>query len=95
MPILPGLAPWFKQGGPLKVAGASPEVKLVDGDHVPLRMQIDPSVRTAITRFVDTQLLGKAKVSGLAYETADDSPTVIDTDYFGQNKMLSPRRTFP
>jgi alpha-N-arabinofuranosidase len=38
-------------------------------------------------------LLGKAKVSGLAYENPDGSPLVLDTDYFG--KKRKPAAPFP
>jgi len=37
-------------------------------------------------RLVTTDLLGKAKVSGCAFENADGSPLRIDTDYFGHKR---------
>jgi alpha-L-arabinofuranosidase len=34
--------------------------------------------------FVTTELLGKPKIPGLAYENPDSSPLKISTDYFGK-----------
>ncbi len=38
---------------------------------------------------MNTELLGKAKISGLAYENADGSPLVIDEDYFGKKRNVA------
>jgi alpha-N-arabinofuranosidase len=38
---------------------------------------------------VTTELLGKAKISGLPYENPDGSPLKIDTDYFGKKRSAT------
>ena len=60
-----------------------------DGDHVYLRLNLGVEIQKAATKLVNTELLGKARVSGLPYENADGSPVVIDTDYFGKKRNLS------
>ena len=40
----------------------------------------------ADTKLVSTELLGKAKVPGLPYESADGSSVVIDRDYLGKKR---------
>jgi alpha-L-arabinofuranosidase len=42
---------------------------------------------------VTTVLLGKAKVSGCAYENPDGTPLRINTDYFGKNETT--KNPFP
>jgi len=50
-----------------------------------LELAEDPAWREGVTRpLVTTELLGRAKVSGGAYENPDGSPLRIDTDYLGQ-----------
>jgi alpha-N-arabinofuranosidase len=51
-----------------------------------LRLNLSAEVQKAATRLVNTERLGKAKISGLAYENADGSPLVIDEDYFGKKR---------
>jgi alpha-N-arabinofuranosidase len=33
--------------------------------------------------------LGKARIPGLAYENADGSPVIVDSDYFGKKRKES------
>ena len=49
-----------------------------------LHLALEEAVQTAATTLVTTELLGKAKRTGLAYEHPDGSPLVISTDYFGK-----------
>ena len=42
--------------------------------------------REAKRQLVTTELLGKAKVPGCAYENPDGTPLRIDTDYFGNRR---------
>lgn len=42
--------------------------------------------QAANSKLVTTDLLGKAKVSGCAYENPDGSPLKIDSDYFGKKR---------
>ena len=61
----------------------------LEGDRVYLRLKMVPQLRTAATKCVNTELLGKAKIPALAYENADGSPLVIDSDYFGRKRKSS------
>jgi hypothetical protein len=54
------------------------------GGAVTLRLQLPADFRPAGTKRVTTELLGKARVPGLAYENPDGSPLVIDRDYAGK-----------
>jgi alpha-N-arabinofuranosidase len=56
-----------------------------DGWYLTLAM--DKSWRQAAnSKLVTTELLGKAKVSGCAYENPDGSPLKVDADYFGKRR---------
>jgi alpha-N-arabinofuranosidase len=65
-----------------------PGVKLwqrADGWY--LDLTLDPSWNAEqVRKLVTTELLGKAKVPGCAFENADGSPLRIDTDYFGRKR---------
>lgn len=82
-----GARPYFKEEGALKLSEADPGPQITDeGESVYLRLNLGSGLRKAATKLVNTELLGKAKVSGLPYENADGSPLVIDTDYFGKKR---------
>lgn len=51
-----------------------------------LQLTIGPQLDQAQTKLVDSTLLGKAKVSGLAYENADGTPLEIDRDFLGKKR---------
>ena len=51
-----------------------------------LHLTLGLAAQNAATALVTTELLGKAKRTGLTYENADGSPVVISTDYFGQRR---------
>jgi alpha-N-arabinofuranosidase len=65
-----------------------PGVKLsqrADGWY--LDITLDPSWNVEqVRKLVTTELLGKAKVPGCAFENADGSPLRLDTDYFGRKR---------
>ncbi len=64
-----------------------PQLKLAqEGDRFVLRLQTGPELAQAKTVPVTTQLLGKARVSGLPYENADGSPVTLGTDFFGKKR---------
>lgn len=66
--------------------------KKADGWY--LTLAEDPAWATAQTRrLVTTELLGKAKVPGCAYENADGSPLKVDADFLG--KPRDPKNPFP
>lgn len=53
-------------------------------DGVYIELTLDQAAQKAATKLVTTNLLGKAKIPGLAFENADGLPLTIDTDYFGK-----------
>ncbi|HMK39658.1 MAG TPA: right-handed parallel beta-helix repeat-containing protein, partial [Bacteroidota bacterium] len=55
-----------------------------EGDSVHLHLA--PGTLSHKVKIVTTDRLGKARVSGLAYENPDGSPLTIDTDYFGKRR---------
>ena len=81
-----GAKPSKHEASPLVNAGFDPAIKLLEKpDGYYLEMKADPAWETGEPRkLVTTELLGKAKVSGCAYENPDASPLRIDTDYFGK-----------
>jgi hypothetical protein len=89
-----GARGYYREDDALKLPDANPEPRIVEqGDRAYLLLNLDPAVKKAATKLVSTELLGKAKVSGLAYENPDGSPLVLDTDYFG--KKRKPAAPFP
>jgi len=82
-----GARPYFTEDGVLNLPGADPKPEIVeDGDRVYLGLNLGAEARKAETKLVNTGLLGKARVPGLAYENGDGSPWVVDADYFGKKR---------
>ena len=82
-----GARAYFKEDGALNLSEVDPKAEIIEeGEGVYLRLKLPDEMRKAATRLVNTELLGKAKVSGLPYENADGSPLVIDGDYFGKKR---------
>jgi hypothetical protein len=85
--FLNGARAYFQEDGAVNLPGVDPKPEIVEeGDHVYLRLNLDAEVEKAATKLVNTELLGKAKITGLPYENADGSPVVIDRDYFGKKR---------
>jgi hypothetical protein len=85
-----GARAYFQEDGALNLSEANPKPLVVEeGDRVYLQLNIAAEVRTAATRLVDSELLGKAKIPGLGYENADGSRLVIDSDYFGKKRKAA------
>lgn len=96
-------------GGNVYFHGARPlageQDALVPADHDPqpalvrrdggleLRLDVAGHLAAAATAPVTSARLGKARVSGLPYVRADDSPLVIDADFLG--KPRDPARPTP
>lgn len=77
-----GTAPYKSEN--VVVADFDPEVKLTDkGGEVYLTMKLDDAYRNAITKLVDTEMLGKAALPNLPFENSNGTPLKIDADYFG------------
>jgi alpha-N-arabinofuranosidase len=82
-----GARPYGKETNPVEQVGFDPTVRVVEqGDRVFLHLTLGQALENAATKLVTTELLGKARISGLAYENADGSPVVIDQDYFGKSR---------
>ena len=56
------------------------------GESVYLYITLDQSLKTLDNPLAMTELLGKTKISGLAFENPDGSSLKIDTDYFGKRR---------
>ena len=85
-----GARAYAQETNQIEQPGFDPQVQVADeGDRVNLKLTLDLAVRQAATTLVTTELLGKAKAAGLAYENADGSPLVIDRDYFGKQRDLA------
>jgi len=89
-----GARPYAKEAKPVVAAGGDPKVNVEEkGREVYLHLTLGQDLRNPDTTLVTTELLGKAKISGLPYENPDGSPLKIDTDYFG--KPRSPAHPTP
>jgi hypothetical protein len=74
----------------LNLPAVDPKPEVVEqGDQVYLRWKLAGELEKAATSLVNTERLGKAKVPGLAYENADGSPIVIDTDFVGKKRSAT------
>jgi hypothetical protein len=85
-----GARRYAKEANSLDLSAADPKVKLVEeGANVYLSLELGESFEKATTTPVTTALLGKAKVSGAAYENPDGSALSVDHDYFGKKRNES------
>jgi len=79
--------PYAKETAPRIVSDVAPKAEIVEeAGHVYLHVRLGPAPRQAATRRVTSELLGKTKVSGLGYESADGSPIRVDVDFFGAKR---------
>jgi hypothetical protein len=84
-----GARPSAGENNPNVATSVHPGVQIAEeGRHVFLRITTGGELTRTGTSLVTTNLLGKARVSGLPYENADGSPLSIDTDYFGRRRNL-------
>ncbi|HUI66152.1 MAG TPA: right-handed parallel beta-helix repeat-containing protein [Bacteroidota bacterium] len=80
-----GACPYAHESGPLLIGDANPHVQIVEkADEVFLRFDMSRGAVTHKVELVSTARLGKARISGVAYENPDGSPLAIDSDYFGK-----------
>jgi alpha-N-arabinofuranosidase len=69
------------------VVKASPKIRIQETDNeVYLLITVDPEQDRARTTQVTSQLLGKAQVPELPFETPDGKSFTLDTDYFGEKR---------
>ncbi len=79
-----GARPYAREKDPLVVRNFDPGIAIVEqGNGVYLLMNPGEEIARRFVSPVSTDRLGKARISGLAYENPDGSPLTIDRDYFG------------
>jgi alpha-N-arabinofuranosidase len=84
---LAGARPYFRESDALKSPEPGSRAAVVtEGSACFLRLTQVPDLRNASTQRVTTEVLGKSRVTGLAYENADGTPLIIDYDYFGKRR---------
>jgi hypothetical protein len=82
-----GARPYAKETNNVALPGVDPKAGIVEeGQNVYLHLALGQALRNPNTRLVNTELLGEAKIPGLAYENPDGSPLKVDTDYFGKRR---------
>ena len=82
-----GARPYAKETSPLMLADGNPKVSLVEeGGHVIFHLTLDAGALKSPTKLVTTELLGKAKIPGVRYESSNGSPLKVDYDYFGKRR---------
>lgn len=85
-----GARPYAKESNPLTLSSSDPKPGIVEeGGRVFLHFKVGPESKQAVTRLVNTDLLGKAMIPNLPFENPDGSPLVVDTDYFGMTRSDS------
>jgi hypothetical protein len=87
---LAGARPYFKESDALKLPQSQQKRSIVaDSGSVFLHIAVSPELRKASTQLITTELLGKCKVTGYAYEKADATAVRIDYDYFGRKRSVA------
>ncbi len=82
-----GARSYSKEVNDVRLPSLNPMVRIVEeGQSVYLHLTWDPAMRNPNTVLVTTDLLGKAKIPGVAYENPDGSPLKVDTDYLGKRR---------
>ncbi len=80
-----GARPYFGEKGAAVEADPGPRARIASDDgRMYLHLTFDNPVPKSNATPVTTELLGKARISGLPYENADGTPLKIDTDYSGR-----------
>jgi hypothetical protein len=87
---------YFQEVDALDRSGENPSVELVEeGVRRFLRLTLAAELQKAVTRRVNTELLGETKISGLGCEDAGGEPLVNDGDYSGRKRMAADPSTGP
>jgi alpha-N-arabinofuranosidase len=83
---LNGARPSGKETNPLMLSETF-DCKLIEAAGEPqLHLPLPASLPKAATKFVTTEMLGKAKIPGVPYMNPDGSPLKIDGDYLGKKR---------
>jgi hypothetical protein len=82
-----GAQPYAKESDAALMSGSRCQVRLSEQDRAAYVNLVLPG-RSAETKttLVTTELLGKARISGTAYENPDASPLAVNVDYFGKKR---------
>ena len=83
---LNGSRPYGREVNPLALPDVFTFRLVEESGQAHLQLTLPASLSKAATRLVTTELLGKAKISGVCYENANGSPLKVDTDYFGRRR---------
>ncbi len=68
-----------------------PEIKIEErGEEVFLHINLDPSLDKADAKMITSEILGRAKIPDLPFETAEGIPVSIGMDYFNKNRKEDP-----
>jgi hypothetical protein len=82
-----GARPYAKEQKDVRLPEAQPKARITEeGSAVYLHMDWAQGMRNPETVLVTTELLGKAKISGLAYENPDGTPIKVDRDFLGRHR---------
>lgn len=74
----------------LEMSGFDPEVRIVEEkDGVYLEYDLK-DVHKLSCEIIDTEKLGRAKITKQAFDNPDGTPIVFDTDYFGMKRAANP-----
>lgn len=84
---LHGAEPGAKEADPVVLSDHDPDLRLVEeAGEWTIHLSLGMSLREMETVLVTSGLLGRAKVPGMPYVNADDSPVTVDRDYFGKQR---------
>lgn len=86
----PGARPYKGERDAVRVDSAPGIAWREEGGHMFLSWMPGPALAKTRTAMVTTDVLGKAKVSGAAYEDVDGRPLRIGNDYFGKARGAAP-----
>lgn len=71
----------------LNLPNLNPRIRIEEiGDEVFLHFIITSNINAIKVKLIDSEILGRAKVSGMWFENQYGSPITIDRDYFGNNR---------
>jgi len=82
---LNGAKPHAREASPLVISETDPGLELVEEDgRMFIRFDSFPGLDNASTKLVTTDLLGRARIPDLPFESPDGSALAVDTDYLGK-----------
>jgi hypothetical protein len=91
-----GAVPCSEEQNPLELPAWNISLKLIEkGDDVYLHFSSDPAYAAHRANFINTEMLGKAKIPKAPFDNPDGTPLTINTDYFdryrsGKTTLVGP-----